>query len=78
MSLLYKDHKDVKTTCEIKQEDGKIVIDFWADCGKFGTDEMLDAYYLTPQRLLQILQDRDDYLDSELQITVGYEPYFET
>ena len=67
MSLLYKDPKDVKTTCEIKQEDGKIVIDFWADCGKFGTDEMLDGYILTPERLLQILQDRDDYTDDELQ-----------
>ena len=66
MSLLYKDHKDVKTTCEIKQEDGKIVIDFLADCGKFGTDEMLDGYVLTPERLLQILQDRNDYTDDEL------------
>ena len=46
--------------------DGKIVIDFWADCGKFGTDEMLDGYVLTPERLLQILQDRDDYTDDEL------------
>jgi hypothetical protein len=34
MSLLYKDPKDVKTTCEIMQEDGKIVIGFLADCGK--------------------------------------------
>jgi len=66
MSLLYKDPKEVKTTCEIKQQDGKIVIDFWADCGKFGTDEMLDGYILTPKRLLQILQDRDDYTDDEL------------
>ena len=66
MSLLYKDPKDVKTTCEIKQEDGKIVIDFWADCGKFGTDEMLDGYVLTSERLLQILQDRGDYTDDEL------------
>ena len=66
MSLLYKDPKDVKTICEIKQENGKIVIDFWADCGKFGTHEMLDGYVLTPERLLQILQDRDDYTDDEL------------
>jgi hypothetical protein len=65
-NLLYKDPKDVKTTCEIKQEDGKIFIDFLADCGKFGADEMLDGYVLTPERLLQILQDRDDYTDDEL------------
>lgn len=66
MSLLYKDPKDVKTTCEIKQEDGKIVIHFWSDGGKFGAYEMLDGYVLTPERLLQILQDRDDYTDEEL------------
>jgi len=47
-------------------EDGKIQIDFTSDCGKFGTDEMLDGYVLTPERLLQILQDRDDYTDDEL------------
>lgn len=66
MSLLYKDPKDVKTTCEIKQEDGKIVIDFWADCGKFGTDEMLSGWILTPERLLQILDEREDITDDEL------------
>ena len=53
-------------TCDIKQENNKIVIDFSSDCGKFGTDEMLDGYVLTPERLLQILQDRDDYTDDEL------------
>ena len=66
MSLLYKLKEEQTTTCEIKQEDGKIVIDFWADCGKFGTDEMLDGYKLTPERLLQILHDRDDYSEDEL------------
>jgi len=65
MSLLYKDAKDVKITCEINQEDDKIFIEFSADCGKFGTDEMIDGYVLTPERLLQILQDRDDYTDYE-------------
>ena len=63
MSLLHKDTKDVKTACEIKQEDGKIVIFFWADCGKFGTNEMLDEYVITPERLLQILQDREAIID---------------
>jgi hypothetical protein len=66
MSLLYKDPKEVKTTCEIKQEDGKIVIDFWADCGKFGTDEMLAGWILTPERLLQILSEREDIKDDEM------------
>jgi len=65
-SNLYKPKEEQTTTCEIKQEDGKIVLDFYSDCGKFGTDEMLDGYKLTPERLLQILQDRDDYTDDEL------------
>lgn len=56
MSLLYKPKEEQTTSCEIKQEDGKIVLDFYCDCGKFGTDEMLDGYKLTPERLLQILQ----------------------
>ena len=66
MSLLYKPKEDQTLTCDIKQENNKIVIDFSSDCGKFGTDEMLDGYVLTPERLLQILQDRDDYTDNEL------------
>jgi len=66
MSLLYKDPKDVKITCHIKQEEGKIILGFTADCGKFGTEETLDHYVLTPKRLIQILQDRDDYTEKEL------------
>tara|TARA_R110000851_G_scaffold96589_2_gene209605 strand:+ start:468 stop:671 length:204 start_codon:yes stop_codon:yes gene_type:complete len=65
---LYKEPKDVKITCDIKQEDDKIILDFSADCGKFGTDEMLDGYALTAKRLLIILQDREDITDNENQI----------
>ena len=66
MSLLYKKQKEQTLTCNTFWKDGKVHIDFWKDCGKFGTDEMLDQYKLTPERLLQILQDRDDYSDDEL------------
>jgi len=65
MSLLYKDEKDVTTTVHVGMREGTIVLDFSADCGKFGTDEMLDGYTLTPQRLLQILQERKDITDTE-------------
>ena len=67
MSLLYKSKElqTLKVSIE-KQKDGKIQIDFEQDCGKHGTDEMIDGYILTPKRLLQILQDRDDYTDEEL------------
>lgn len=64
---LYKKEEDQTVSCEIKTfPDGSIVLDFYSDCGKFGTDEMLAGYTLTAKRLLQILHDRDDYDDSEL------------
>ena len=47
MSLLYKDSKDVTIGVCIALIEGKIVLDFSSDCGKFGTDEMLDGYTLT-------------------------------
>jgi hypothetical protein len=66
MSLLYKDRKDQTLSVEIKMIDGKIQIEFSKDCGKFGTDEMIDGYLLSPERLLEILQDRNDFTDDEL------------
>jgi hypothetical protein len=66
MSLLYKDPKDVTLKVEIVQLNGKIVIDFYSDCGKHGMDEMLQGYVLTPERLMQILHEREDYTDDEL------------
>ena len=66
MSLLYKDPKDLKYFADIIEIDDKIIIDFYADCGKHGTLEMMAGYKLTPKRLLEILQDRDDYKDHEL------------
>jgi hypothetical protein len=66
MSLLYKDEKDVTYKVSIKQIGDKIEFEFEADCGKFGTTENLSRYFLTPKRLFQILQDRDDYSEDEL------------
>jgi len=57
MSLLYKPKEEQTLTCDIKQENNKIIIDFSSNCGKFGTDEMLDGYILTAERLMQILQE---------------------
>ena len=39
---------------------------FTSNGGKFGTDETLAEYNLTPKRLLEILNDRDDYKENEL------------
>ena len=65
-SLLYKTKEEQTTSLEIKQEDGKVILDFYSDCGKFGTDEMLAGWILTPERLLQILSEREDIEDDEL------------
>ena len=66
MSLLYKRPEDQSTEVRFKKlENGKITLEFSADCGKFGTDEELDGYILTTERLLQILQERVDITDDE-------------
>jgi hypothetical protein len=66
MSLLYKDQKDITVDLSINTSKGKIVLDFYSDCGKFGTDEMLAGYSLTYERLLEILGDREDLTDDEV------------
>jgi hypothetical protein len=66
MSLLYKDKKDMTTFVEIENVNGVVKLEFSSDCGKFGTDEILDGYTLTPERLLEILQEHENYTDDEL------------
>ena len=57
MSLLYKKESDLKYSVELKTHpDGKVVLKFSADCGKFGTDETLDEYEFTVKELLTILK----------------------
>lgn len=70
MSLLYKDQKDTTTSLETNQrtEEEPIILEFYSDSGKFGTHESLAGFKLTPERLLDILQDRQDYTDEELEI----------
>jgi hypothetical protein len=66
MSLLYKDKKDMTTFVEIENINGVVKLEFSSDCGKFGTDEILDEYTLTPERLLEILQEHENYTEDEL------------
>jgi hypothetical protein len=67
MSILYKPLEEQTTTCEIDTlPNGIIQIDFYSDCGKFGTDEAIAGYLLKPERLLQILKEREDITDDEL------------
>jgi len=66
MSLLYKSKEEQIISASIVQGKEKISIEFYSDCGKFGTDEMLAGSILTPERLLQILHEREDIKDDEL------------
>ena len=66
MSLIYKNKKDMITSVEIQNNNGIIKLEFSKDCGAFGTDEILDRYNLTPERLLEILQSYDDYKEHEI------------
>lgn len=59
-------NKESEITCDIAIQEGKIIMNFYSEGGKFGTEERLDEYKLTPKRLLEILQDRDDYSENEL------------
>jgi hypothetical protein len=68
MSLLYKpkEEQTIEVSIEILK-DKRVVLDFYSDCGKFGTHEALTGYILTPERLLKILQDeRNIYSDNEM------------
>ena len=40
--------------------DNKILIEFYTDTGRFGTEELLDEYNLTAEQLLDILQEWRD------------------
>ena len=67
MSLLYKPKEEQKIGVTIEVlKDKRIVLDFYSDCGKFGTDEMVSGFVLTPKRLLEILQKEKNYTDKEL------------
>jgi len=66
MSLLYKPKEDQTIELEFTELDNKrIALDFYSDCGKFGTEEALAGFILTPARLLQILSEREDITDEE-------------
>ena len=69
MGLLYKEKEDQTTTMETSLSKGKLRIEFFKDCGKFGTEETLDRYTLTAERLLEILQSQDleYYTEKEIQ-----------
>lgn len=66
MSIIYKNKKDMITSVEVENNNGIIKLEFSKDCGVFGTDEILDSYNLTPERLLEILQSYNYYKEHEI------------
>jgi aspartyl/asparaginyl-tRNA synthetase len=60
MSLLYKPKAEqtIEVAIEILK-DKSIILDFYLDCGKFGTYESLAGFKLSAERLLQIIQETD-------------------
>jgi hypothetical protein len=61
MSALYKDREDIIYSVCIKfNTNGKINLLFSCDGGKFGTDEMLAEYDLSPLELLKIIQESEN------------------
>lgn len=66
MISLYKPKEEQTIEVRIVQGKEKISIKFSSDCGKFGTDEMLCGWVLTPERLMQILNEREDITDDEM------------
>jgi len=56
MGALYKESKEVKTSVKIEREGDIIKLLFTSDCGKHGTDEILDSFELTAEEILEVLQ----------------------
>jgi len=64
MSLLY--NKLTIIDVDIQKGSTDVNLVFTSDCGKHGTDEILDIYILSPERLLSILQAYDGYEEHEI------------
>lgn len=53
---LYKKPEDIKYSVQIEQKDGKVIMIFSCDGGKFGAEEQLDKISVTPKFLLELIQ----------------------
>lgn len=58
---MYKLPHELNHSMSIKTlPNSKVELTFTADCGKFGTDEILDAIVIPVKTLLKFLQKRED------------------
>ncbi len=67
-SILYKDRKDLNYELQIIRDKGYIEFHFENDGGKFGTYEPIFSCKITPERLLEILSERNDFTEEELDV----------
>ncbi|MCP5004476.1 MAG: hypothetical protein GY941_11150 [Planctomycetes bacterium] len=56
--MIYPSNPQVSV--DIKQQQGRVCMEFTSNGGKHGCDELLDTHTLTPKELLEILQHRED------------------
>lgn len=60
--MIYPEPEDVTTTVEMTTINKDLIrLDFSCDGGKFGTEESLAEFSITPEKLLEILNKNYDY-----------------
>jgi len=73
--MLYKNKEDwtykLQTGSARSIQTDKMLWTFSADCGKFGTDEVLAAYELSVKDLLQIIQKHFEGVENEAEKTTN-------
>lgn len=58
--MVYKKESDMTYCVEIKTlTDGKVSLQFSADCGVYGTNELIDEFVISTKELLYILKKHD-------------------
>jgi hypothetical protein len=65
-SLLYKPYDEITVSVDIEKKGDKISLEFSSDCGKFGTDEPIAGFLLTPKKLLNCIRKSELITDDEL------------
>lgn len=57
MGLLYKEEEDLKYSIQSSYaSDGKLYITLDVDCGKYGADELIREYFVTPKQFMEAMK----------------------
>jgi hypothetical protein len=64
MSLLYKPKEEQVISVEFTHlTDKNVLIEFSSDCGKFGTDEALCGFVISPELLMKLLKEKREQIE---------------